>query len=290
MYDHLETTQQNNETNRLKALDDFDEDLYRPISHNSEAYGYKKCLNLCGEISQKLQCCFASCGCGPLVVIDQGFVGLRVVFGKYSEKLPPGLYSFNPCSERIIKVDMRAQVHAIPNQTLLTKDNVTLFIDAYASFRVTVPENATFKVTDYRSMINFMTQGTMKTIIAEHTLTEMLGNRKSIEKKITEIIDEKTEAYGVKVYNIETQKIQLPREMDRAMATVAESEKQSEARIIDARGNLESAKIFREAADELGKNEISLQLQYFETLKYIAAEKNSTIIVPDSILSSMKNK
>ena len=290
MYDNLEVSQHSNsERDMLRnSQDDYNVDLYKPLASNAEAYGYKRCQEICGDISRVLQCCCACCGGGPLITVNQGYVGMRMSFGKYVEKLPPGLYSYNPCSESITQVDMRAQVINIAQQTLLTKDNVTLYIDAYVNFRVVVPENAIFKVVDYRSLINFMTQGTMKTIIAEHTLTEMLGNRKVIEKKITEIIDEKTDPYGVKVFNIETQRIQLPKEMDRAMATVAESEKQSEARIIDAKGSLESAKIFKKAADELGKNDISLQLQYFETLKYIAAEKNSTIIVPDSILNAVR--
>lgn len=139
-------------------------------------------------------------------------------------------------------------------------------------------------------MIRFFTQGVMKTIIAEHTLTEILVKRKEIEKKLTQIIDDKTDQYGLKVFNIETQKIQLPVEMDRAMAAVAEAQKQSEARLIDAKGNLESAKIFKDAADILGENEISLQLQYFETLKFIAAEKNKTIIVPDSLLNALNKE
>jgi regulator of protease activity HflC (stomatin/prohibitin superfamily) len=111
-----------------------------------------------------------------------------------------------------------------------------------------------FEAKDYRLMVRFMTSGVMKTIIAEHTLGEILGNRKMIEKKIVEIIDGKTEAYGVKVIDIETQKVKLPGDMERAMGTVAEAGKQSEARIIDAKGNLQSAKIFVQAADELGGN------------------------------------
>ena len=142
-------------------------------------------------------------------------------------------------------------------------------------------------VKDVIQMIGFMTQGTMKTVFCENTLTELLANRKKIEKNVTELMDAATDSYGIKVVNIGTQKITLPASMERAMATVAESEKQKAAKIIDAEANKDSAKIFREAADELGKNPISLQLQYFETLKMIAAERNSTILVPDSILSRL---
>jgi len=118
----------------------------------------------------------------------------------------------------------------------------------------------------------------------------MLVNRKVIEKKCSEIIDERTENYGIKVLSIETQKIELPHQMERAMAVVAESEKQSEARVIDAQGDFESAKIFLNAANELSKNPMSIQLKYFETLKHISMEKNSTIIVPDSIIGGFARK
>jgi len=183
---------------------------------------------------------------------------------------------------------MRAQMINIPPQSLLTKDNVTLTVDAFCQYRITIPELAAFKVQSVNQLINFMCQGTMKTVFCEHSLTELLLNRKEMEKKITELIDTATDPYGIKVINIGTQKIQLPSTMERAMATVAESEKQKAAKLIDAQANLDSSKIFREAADELGKNPLSIQLQYFETLKLIAAEKNSTILVPDSILSSIK--
>ena len=173
---------------------------------------------------------------------------------------------------------------------MLTKDNVTVFVDAYVHYRIEVPEWAIFKVENFETLVKYMTSGVMKTIVAEHTLSELLVNRRVIEEKITAIIDEKTEPYGIKVIDIETQKVQLTSSLERAMATVAETEKQSEARVIDARGSLESAKIFKDAADQLSKNPMSLQLQYFETLKYISAEKNSTIIVPDSVIGALNSK
>lgn len=187
-------------------------------------------------------------------------MGLKLEYGKYVARLPPGLYAFNPCTEEIKVVDMRSQIIDVGNQQLLTKDNVTLTVDAFVNYRVVDPALAVFKVYDFRQMIMYLTQGVMKTIIAEHTLQELLANRKSIEKKITKIIEQSTNPYGIRVDLIETQRIKLPHSMERAMATVAETQKQSEARIIDAKGNLESAKIFKEAADELSKNTVSIQL------------------------------
>lgn len=274
---------------RNQAWEFMDEELDKPLHRNAEASCYKSCLSFCGGIQRNIQCVCATCGCGPLKTIEQGNVGLKMRFGKFVSKLKPGLHSFNPCTESIKVVDTRAQVMDVGNQSLLTKDNVTVYIEAYVNYRVVTPEAATFKVTDYKRMMKYFTQGVMKTIVAEHTLSDLLVNRKIIEGKIAEIIDDKTDAYGIKVFDIETQKIELPNNMERAMATVAETEKQSEARLVDAKGNLESAKIFKEAAEELSKNEMSLQLQYFETLKFIAAEKNRTIILPDSLLSALRN-
>lgn len=269
-------------------FDDLDTFLRRPIQEAAESGTYKACLSCCGKLQMCCSWFCAACDCGPLIKIRQGEVGLKLVYGKYECRLKPGLYAYNPCIEEIIKIDMRSQIIDVGNQQLLTKDNVTLTVDAFVNFRVMDAALASFKVFDYRQMIMYLTQGTMKTIIAEHTLSELLSNRKSIEKKITEIIEEKTNPYGIRVDLIETQRVMLPQAMERAMATVAETTKQAEARVIDAKGNLESAKIFKEAADELSKNTISIQLQYFETLKYIAAEKNSTIIVPDSVLSLLR--
>jgi regulator of protease activity HflC (stomatin/prohibitin superfamily) len=254
------------------------------FSLNSESSTFKSILSISGTLLQALCCIILPLGLGPIVTITIGSVGLKKRFGKYTSKVGPGLYSYNPIVEEFIIVDMRAQIMDLPEQKLLTRDNVTLCLDAYVHYKVVLAERAMFEAKDYRLMVRFMTSGVMKTIIAEHRLGEILGNRKMIEKKIVEIIDGKTEAYGVKVIDIETQKIKLPGGMERAIGIVAEAGKQSEARIIDAKGNLQSAKYFVEAADELGGNPIAVQLQWYECLKFISAEKQSTIIVPDSVI------
>lgn len=266
-----------------------EENLHQPFEKGSGATIYKSCRSFCGTIIQCGLCCCSPCECGPVKTISQGYVGLKTEFGTYTGKLPPGFYSFNPCTEKIIEVDMRAKIIDVGLQSLLTKDNVTVMIDAYVNYSVVEPEKAVFKVQNYQSMMTFLTRSVMKTIVAEHTLGEMLVNRKVIEKKLTHIIDEKTHAYGLKVMNIETQRIQLPQNMERAMATVAESQKRSEARIIDAKGNLESAKVFKRAADTFSENEVSLQLQYFEILKAVASEQESTLVLSDSILGQIRD-
>lgn len=225
---------------------------------------------------------------GQSKIVEQGYEGLIMELGRYARKVGPGIHAINPCTETMRTVDLRAQMLNVPAQALLTKDNVSLTVDAFCQYRITIPELAVFKIANVTTMIHYLCQGTLKTVFCEHTLTELLANRKKIEKNITELIDAATDPYGIKVINIGTQKIKLPEQMERAMATVAESEKQKAAKIIDAEANKDSAKIFREAAEELGSNGISLQLQWFETLKLIAAEKNSTILVPDSILNAVR--
>lgn len=261
----------------------------KQVSKNTEGGAYKCCMTLAGKINMCICCPCSACNSGPVKTIRQGYIGLKTTFGKYTEKVGPGLYTYNPCTDNFIIVDTRGQFMDLFQQILLTKDSVTVFLDAYVHYKIVVPEWAIFNASNYEQLVKFMTSGVMKTIVAEHTLSEQLENRKVIEQKITDIIDHKTEDYGIKVIDIETQRIQLPSHMERAMATVAETEKQAEARVIDARGCFESAKIFKDAADELSKNKVSIQLQYFETLKHIAAEKNSTIIVPDSIIGSLTN-
>ena len=252
------------------------------------AGSYASCIKCCGNIPKVICCVCAACGKGPVRRISTGHIGLLTEFGRLIAKLEPGLHTFNQCSQKILMVDLRAKILNIQPQKLLTKDNVSIVVDAFVTYKIVIPELAIFKVENYAGLVDYMTQGVMKTIVAERTLSELLINRNEIEKSITDIIDFKTDPYGIKVISIETRSITLPPNMERAMATVAESKKESEAKVIDAQGSLESAKIFRKAADELRDNPISLQLQYFETLKAISAERNSTIIVPDSILSSLK--
>jgi len=264
---------------------------YGPEYKNETSGGaYSKCLIACGSCQQCACCLCATCGCGPLKEVPQGFIGLEIEFGRLKGKLGPGLHTINPMSEKLVLIDLRAQSLNTPGQVLLTRDNVTVLIDVFVNYRVVIPEFAYFKCTNYLELLNLMVQSVMKTIVAERTLSQLLVNRKEIEKSTTFFMDEKAHPYGIDVISIETQSINLPKNMERAMATVAESEKEAEAKMVDARGNLESAKIFREAADELSKNPISLELQYFETLKKIAGEFPSTLIVSDSIMGTIQKR
>lgn len=162
-----------------------------------------------------------------------------------------------------------------------------LVVDAFVQYRIAIPELAAFKVESVENLIKYMTQGTLKTVFCEHSLSELLTNRKMIEKKLREIIDPLTDIYGVQVLKIGTKQIKLPRTLQESMATIAVSEKQKEAKIIDAEANLDSAVLFREAADEICKNRFTLQLQYHEILKFVSTKKDSIIVVSDSVTDHM---
>lgn len=274
----------------LKIKEGINE-IYGPeFTGEDSATLYSCCLRATGQCCAIGCCVCATCSCGPVTKIDQGFIGLLIEFGKLKAKLGPGLHTVNPCSQKVIKVDTRVQSKLLPKQILLTKDSVTVTIDLFINFRIVIPEFALYKSSDYYDLLCLMISAVMKTIVAERTLSQLLVNRKEIEKSTAAFIEERAHPFGVDVVSIETQSIQLPVAMERVMAIVAESEKRAEAKVIDAKGNLESAKIFREASDELLKNPLSIELQYFETLKAIAAENPSTIVVPDSIMSTVNQK
>ena len=242
-----------------------------------------------------LACMFAympcgPCGCATMQTIGEGFEGLVTKNGKYHRKLGPGMYQYNIYTEKIIQVDMRAQILDVKAQTLLTKDNVNLVVDGYCQYRIVVPEQAMFKVENLGKFISFMIQGTLKTIFSENTMESALTERKRIEEETTKIIDSLTDPFGCKVIYIGIQKVVLPTSLQNAMASVAESENQKAARLIDAQSNFDAAKTFRMASDTLSQNPMSLQLQYFEVLKQIASENNELVILPDELLDYFRKK
>ena len=155
-----------------------------------ESGSYKCCLQCMGGCQR--DCCVicACCGGGFYKKINEGHIGLVKETGRYVKKLGPGLHTYNPCTETITTVDLRTRMINIPPQPLLTKDNVALQIDTFCTFRIIVPELAFFKVADHVKVIILKTQGSLKAIISEHTLTEILTNRKLIEEKLCNIIDE----------------------------------------------------------------------------------------------------
>jgi erythrocyte band 7 integral membrane protein len=238
------------------------------------------CLGCCGNISRCL--CFpcAPCGCGPLMQIKQGEIGLLLQQGKLKAKLGPGLHTYNTCLDELIRVDMKTQIIDLPKQLLITKDNVTIMLSAFVAYNIDIPEYAIFRVENIPTLVTNLTMGTMKSIVATLKLNELLTKRREVEAYITRVIDKKTEYYGLNVSSIDTMSMDLPKQLEEALVSAALSERECKSKVINAKGNLESAKIIKNSAQELSKNKVSLQLQYFEVLKKISEEKPVKLILP----------
>lgn len=146
------------------------------------AGGYAGCIRCCGNCCKTSCIVLAWCDCGPTKKISTGNIGLLIEFGRLVKKLPPGLHLINPCSQRLMIVDIRTKVLDIPPQNLLTKDNVTIKVDAFITYRIVCPELAYFSVQDFTSLLMNLCKGLFKTVVAERTLTELLNDRHAISK------------------------------------------------------------------------------------------------------------
>jgi len=192
----------------------------------------------------------------------------------------PGLFFIIPIIDRMVKVDLRVVTLDIPSQEAITKDNVTVKVNAVAYFRVVDPCAAIVQVEDYRRATWQIAQTSLRSVLGQSELDELLAHRDRINHKLQRIIDEQTEPWGVKVSIVEVKDVELPPGMQRAMARQAEAEREKRAKIIHAEGEYQASKTLAEAAGIIAKEPAAIQLRYLQTLTEIAVEKNSTIIFP----------
>jgi len=213
--------------------------------------------------------------------------------GKYvSPPKGPGLFFIIPFIDKLIKVDLRTVTLDVPSQEAITRDNVTLKVNAVVYFHVLYPEKSIIQVEDYRRATWQIAQTTLRNVIGQSELDEVLANREKINTELQLIIDEQTEPWGIKVSLVEVKDVELPQTMQRAMAQQAEAERTKRAKIIHASGEYEASKQLAEAAKIMEEQPTTLQLRYLQTLGDISAEKNSTIIFPlpiDTIAAFAKN-
>ncbi|HEU5012863.1 MAG TPA: slipin family protein [Roseiflexaceae bacterium] len=192
----------------------------------------------------------------------------------------PGLFFLIPIFERMIRVDTRVITMDVPAQEVITLDNVTIKVNAVLYFMVIDPNMAIVKVMDYIRATMQIAQTTLRSVIGQVELDELLAQRDSINQKLQQIIDEQTEPWGVKVTIVEVKDVELPQSMQRAMARQAEAEREKRAKIIHASGEFEASKKLAEAANVISTEPAALQLRYLQTLTEVAVEKNSTIVFP----------
>ena len=192
----------------------------------------------------------------------------------------PGLFFIIPIIDRMVKVDLRVVTLDIPSQEAITSDNVTVKVNAVAYFRVLDPVAAIVQVEDFRRATWQIAQTTLRSVLGQSELDELLSQRERINTKLQQIIDEHTEPWGIKVSIVEVKDVELPPTMQRAMARQAEAEREKRAKIIHAEGEFQAAQQLTAAATTIGKEPAAIQLRYLQTLTEIAVEKNSTIIFP----------
>jgi regulator of protease activity HflC (stomatin/prohibitin superfamily) len=192
----------------------------------------------------------------------------------------PGLRLLLPFIDRMIKVDLRTVTHDVPPQEVITKDNVTIKVNAVIYFNVMNPIDAVLKIANHYMATSLFAQTTLRNILGQHELDEILAEREKIGSSLQRIIDEATDAWGIKVSAVEIKDIELPEVMRRAMARQAEAERERRAKIIAADAELQASQKLSEAADVLSRAPNAMQLRYMQTLVEIGMEKSTTIVFP----------
>ena len=213
-------------------------------------------------------------------VVQEYERGVIFRLGRLQGAKGPGLFLIIPLIDRMTKVDLRVITLDIPTQEAITRDNVTVSVNAVAYFRVINPNDAIVNVEDYNRATWQIAQTSLRSVLGQSDLDELLIHREEINRKIQQIVDEATEPWGVKVSIVEVKDVELPPTMKRAMARQAEAEREKRAKVIHAEGEFNAAQQLKEAATVMSAEPAALQLRYLQTLTEIAVEKNSTIIFP----------
>ena len=225
-----------------------------------------------------------------LVVLGWFLLGLRVIneyeqgvilrLGRFGGLKTAGLKWIIPFVDRMIVIDMRTTAEQVPPQDVITRDNVSVKVSAVIYFRVLQADRAFLQVTDFLFATSQFAQTTLRSVLGQVDMDDLLSQRDKINMRLQEIIDKHTEPWGVKVSAVEVKQVDLPDEMRRAMAKQAEAERERRAKVIHAEGELQASEKLGQAAKVLSENPASLQLRYLQTLAEISVDKNSTIIFP----------
>jgi regulator of protease activity HflC (stomatin/prohibitin superfamily) len=205
-----------------------------------------------------------------------------VVFrlGRLIGEKGPGLFILLPVVDRMVKVSLRIVAMDVPPQDIITRDNISIKVNAVLYFRVEDPRKAVVQVENFLYATSQIAQTSLRSVVGEHELDDLLAEREKINIKLQQIIDDRTEPWGIKVTAVEVKDVDLPQEMQRAIARQAEAERERRAKIIHAEGEFSASARLAEAAHVMGREPLTLQLRYLQTLTEIATEKNSTIVFP----------
>ncbi len=222
-----------------------------------------------------------------LVLLVSSFRILReyergVVFqlGRFWRVKGPGLILIIPGLQQMVRVDLRTIVLDVPPQDVISRDNVSVKVNAVLYFRVLDPENAIIQVEDYMVATSQLAQTTLRAVLGKHDLDQMLAEREQLNSDIQQVLDAQTDAWGIKVANVEIKHVDINESMVRAIARQAEAERERRAKVIHAEGELQASEKLMQAAEILGRQSGAMQLRYMQTLSHIASDKSSTIVFP----------
>jgi regulator of protease activity HflC (stomatin/prohibitin superfamily) len=206
--------------------------------------------------------------------------GVVFLLGRFWKVKGPGLVLVVPFIQQMVRMDLRTRVLDVPPQDVISRDNVSVKVNAVVYFRVVDPEKAVIQVEQFETATSQFAQTTLRSVLGQHDLDQMLAEREKLNGEVQRILDERTDAWGIKVSNVELKHIDLNESMIRAIAKQAEAERLRRAKIIDAEGELQAAQRLLEAGEILARRPEAMQLRYLGTLLNIAGEKSSTIVFP----------
>jgi regulator of protease activity HflC (stomatin/prohibitin superfamily) len=206
--------------------------------------------------------------------------GVIFLLGRFQRVKGPGLIIVIPVIQQMVKVDLRVIVMDVPSQDVISRDNVSVKVNAVVYFRVIDPERAIIQVEDYLAATSQLAQTTLRSVLGQHELDEMLAEREKLNDDVRQILDQQTDAWGIKVANVEIKHVDLDESMIRAIARQAEAERSRRAKVIHAEGEMQAAEKLREAASILAEQPQAIQLRYMETLTAVAGDKTSTLVFP----------
>jgi regulator of protease activity HflC (stomatin/prohibitin superfamily) len=206
--------------------------------------------------------------------------GVVFMLGRFWSVKGPGLIIIIPILQEMVRVDLRTKVLDVPTQDVISRDNVSVKVNAVVYMRVVDPEKAIIQVENYYEATSQLAQTTLRSVLGQHELDEMLAEREKLSTNIQDILDQQTDGWGIKVSNVEMKQVDLDDSMVRAIARQAEAERERRAKVIHAEGELQASSKLLESAQTLSKQPESLQLRYLQTLTEIASDKTHTIVFP----------
>lgn len=213
-------------------------------------------------------------------VLNEYERGVVFTLGRYSGVRGPGLVIIIPIIQRMIKIDTRVVTFDVPPQDIITRDNIPVKVNAVIYFRVIYPDKAVLNVERYMYSTSQLAQTTLRSVLGQQELDDLLTNRDKINQSLQQILDQHTEAWGIKVSAVEIKNVDIPQEMQRAIARQAEAERERRAKIINADGEYQAAQKLMDASNIISQNPVAIQLRYLQTLSEISTENSSTIVFP----------